>query len=197
MKNLFVSIFFITVFVGCAASGGKVDYQKASTTFGVEESVLKESCKDIYCNYDNLKDRLEVSADDFSSFLAFGGDETRTIEYSWSSGRKDITISLFDVYLYGSWRFDEYAEVYIGKEMVAKVDAHVDRTLANYNEVATEHWKREKVSGRINFDLARRIALEKHENVTIRFYGKNGYNDKVLPREHDLIKVVKLAELGI
>ncbi|KAF7764682.1 hypothetical protein PCIT_b0728 [Pseudoalteromonas citrea] len=161
---------------------------------GIPEAALTQNCKPISCSYDKLKDRVQASANDMNVLLAMGGSETRTIQYTWVSVNNQISIDLYFKALYGSWSFVDSAEIYIGKEMVAKVSGQVDRVVGSYNDIAKEHQKVEVISGVIGIEAAKKIAQANYESVTIRFYGKNGYTDKELPRKHELINVVKLAE---
>ena len=105
-----------------------------------------------------------------------------------------ISIDLYSTTLHSGWAFVDSAEIYIGKEMIAKVSGQVERIVGHYNESAREHEKTEIVSGTIGIETAKRIAEANYKSVTIRFYGKGGYTDKELPRKHNLINVVKLAE---
>ena len=195
MRKTLTIIAFTYFFAGCG--GGNINYDKAATQSGVEADTLKRLCDGITCNYDTLKDRIEATANDAQNVLWAAGNETRTIEFSWASKSESINIDVFDVFLYGSWRFDEYAEIYVGKEMVFKVAGPVDRVVGKYNDVVREHEQIERISSQIDLKIARKIAEANYKDVTIRFYGKEGYKDKELPRRHSLIKVVKLAELGI
>ena len=190
MKNNILAVALVGSLMGCVAN----DYGKMSQGSGISETTLIQNCKAISCSYDKLKDRVQASANDMNGFLAMAGSETRTIQYTWISGSNQISIDLYSTTLYGSWSFVDSAEIYIGKEMIAKVSGQVDRIVGHYNDVAKEHEKIEVVSGVIGIEAAKKIAEANYESVTIRFYGKNGYTDKELPREHDLINVVKLAE---
>ncbi len=180
----------VSTLAGCAAN----DYGKMSQGSGVPEALLATNCKVVSCSYDKLKDRVQASANDINHFLAMGGSETRTIQYTWVSGSNRISIDVYSTALYGSWTFVKSAEVYIGKEMVAKVAGQVDRIVGSYNTVAKESEKIEIVSDVISIEAAQRIAEADYKTVTIRFYGKNGYKDVELPREHNLINVVNLAK---
>ena len=189
-KNVITAALVAGTLMGCVAN----DYGKMSQGSGISEALLVENCKAITCSYDKLKDRVQASANDMNGFLAISGSETRTIQYTWVSGSNQISIDVYSTALYGSWSFIESAEIYIGKNMVAKVSGQVDRIVGHYNDVAREHEKIEIISGVIDLEAAQKIAEANYETVTIRFYGKNGYTDKELPREHDLIKVVNLAK---
>jgi len=192
MNKIIIALFLSIAFVGC---GGNIDYDKAATQTGVEQETLKRLCKGITCNYDDLKDRIEVTANDGNSFLtAMSGNENRKIEFTWVSGWEEIEITVFDVFLYGSWHFDEYAEIFINKEMVVKIDGQVDRIVGKYNDVASDHEQIEKVSRMVKISTARRIAEADASKITIRFYGKKGYTDVNLSGSNNLIQAVKLAE---
>ena len=188
-KNILAAA-LVSSLIGCAAN----DYGKMSQGSGIPETTLTQNCKEITCSYDKLKDRVQATANDMNGFLAMSGSETRTIQYTWVSGSNQISIDVYSTALYGSWSFVESAEIYIGKEMVAKVSGQVDRIVGHYNNVANEHEKVEIISGFIGLEAAQKIAEANYKTVTIRFYGKNGYTDKELPREHDLINVVNLAK---
>ena len=193
MKNLriFSAIFTVSAMLGGCAS---LDFQQMSAGSGLPETALQNNCKSITCSYDELKDRVQVSANDMNILLALNGGETRTIQYTWVSGSEYISVDVFLTSLYGSWSFVEEAEIYVGKKMVAKVSGQVDRIIGAYNEIAGEVEKTEMISGVIPVQVAEEIAAANHEEVTIRFYGKNGYEDKKLPRKHKLIQVVNLAK---
>ncbi|MCL1146222.1 hypothetical protein L2747_09465 [Shewanella marinintestina] len=189
-KNVITAMLLIGTLAGCVAN----DYGKMSRGSGVSETLLVENCESIICSYDKLKDRVQATANDMNGFLAISGAETRTIQYTWVSDTNNISINLYSTALYGSWSFIDSAEVYVGKDMIAKVSGSVDRIVGYYNEVAGEHEKVEILTGIIDVEAAQKIAEANYENVTVRFYGKDGYKDKELPREHDLIKVVNLAK---
>ncbi len=193
MKYLSIAALMVTLFSGC---GGNVNYDKAATQTGVEQETLKRLCKEITCDYDDLKDRLEVTASDGSAFTqAMTGNENRKIEFSWIGGTDQIRVRVFDTFLYGSWHFDEQAEIYIGKDLILTVSDSVDRVIGQYNEIASEHEQTEIVSGYTDFKTARTIAEADRKKVTIRFYGKNGYKDIKYLAKHHLIDLVKLAEI--
>ena len=185
-----LSVVLLGSLTGCVSN----NYVKMSQGSGVPEALLTENCKPISCSYDELKDRVQATASDMNVLVAMSGSETRTIQYTWISGNDQISIDVFSTALYGSWSFIKSAEIYVGKEMVAEVSDKVDRVIGYYNEVAKEHENIEVVSGLISIESAQKIAAAKYETVTIRFYGKNGYIDKKLPREHNLINVVNLAK---
>lgn len=189
IKNIFFVI-LLSSLTGCISN----NYVKMSQGSGVPETLLTENCKSISCSYDELKDRVQATANDMNVLVAMSGSETRTIQYTWVSGSEQISIDVFSTALYGSWSFIESAEIYVGKEMIAKVSGKVDRVVGYYNNAAKEHENIEIISGLINIESAQKIAAAKYETVTIRFYGKNGYIDKELPREHNLINVVNLAK---
>ena len=174
---------------GCAMH----DYSKMSAGSGVPEAALAKHCPQIRCSYDKLKDRVEARASDGSMLYAMNGMESRTIQYSWISGSNAIAMDLILTSLYESWAFIDSAEIYVGKEMVAKVDGQVERVVGVYNDVAGEHEKVETLSTVIDFETAKKIAQADYHNVTVRFYGKNGYRDIELTREHNLINLVQLA----
>lgn len=176
--------------VGCATN----NYSAMSQGSGVPESSLVSNCKGISCSYDKLKDNVQASASDMNVLFAMNGNESRTIQFTWVSGSKNIIVDLYSVELYGSWSFIDSAEIYVGKEVVAKISGKVDRIVGTYNNVAKEHEKVEVVSGVISLEQAEKIASAEYKNVTIRFYGKNGYKDTPLPRAHKLINVVLLAK---
>lgn len=189
MKQVLFPLIF-TVLAGCTAN----DYAQMSKGSGLPEISLKNNCQKISCSYDKIKDRVQATANDMNGFLSMTGSETRTIQYTWVSGSNAISIDVFSTNLYGSWSFVESAEIYIGKELAAQVTGQVDRHVGYYNDVAREHEKVEKISGVISIEDAEKIAKASYETVTIRFYGKNGYKDAELPREHNLIDVVNLAK---
>ena len=193
MKNLLIIICFSIFFLGCAG-GGISNYKNASTELGVSEKELREMCKGVTCHFDDLKGRLEVTANDTNTFVALAGNESRTIQYSWVSGSDSIQIDAFHVFLYGSWKFDEYAEIYIDRDMIIKLSGDVRRVVGEYNQYAGDHEQSEIITDYIPLETARKIANADPETVTIRFYGKDGYNDVKLPRKHNLIQVVKIAE---
>lgn len=174
---------------GCAMN----DYSKMSAGSGVPEAALAQNCPQIRCSYDKLKDRVEARASDGSMLYALNGMESRTIQYNWVSGSNAIAMDLILTSLYESWAFIDSAEIYVGKEMVAKVNGRVDRVVGSYNDVAGEHEKVETLSTAIDLKTAKRIAEADYHNVTVRFYGKNGYRDVELSREHNLLNVVQLA----
>ncbi|MGR5238637.1 hypothetical protein [Vibrio alfacsensis] len=189
MKKIFLPL-IITTLAGCAAN----DYAQMSQGSGLPETELKTNCQQISCSYDKLKDRVQATANDMNALLGMTGSETRTIQFTWVSGSNAISIDVFSTNLYGSWSFVETAEIYIGKELAAKVSGQVDRHVGYYNDVAREHEKVERITDVISLEEAEKIAKANYETVTIRFYGKNGYKDVELPREHNLINVVNLAK---
>ena len=190
MKKTILIISLITLISGCAS----IDYNQMSKGSGISEIVLQQNCEHITCSYDKLKDRVQASSNDMNVLLGLSGSETRTIQFTWVNGSNQISVDLFHITLYGSWSFIKNAEIYVGKEMVAKVDGRVDRRVGYYNDVAREHENIEQVSGLISIAAAEKIANANYEDVTIRFYGKGGYQDVELPRKHDLIYVVNLAK---
>ncbi|MDO6445946.1 hypothetical protein Q4493_09195 [Colwellia sp. 1_MG-2023] len=189
-KYLVTFILIAGTLIGCSAN----DYGKMSRGSGISEALLVENCKDIICRYDNLKDRIQVIANDMSVFLSFSDSETRTIQYTWISGSNQISIDVFLTTLYGNWSYVEYAEVFIDKNMVAKVSGRADQVLGYFDDSVNEHEKIETLTGVIDIDTAFTIAKANYEKVTIRFYGKSGFTDLELPREHKLMKLVNLAK---
>lgn len=189
-KYLVTIILIAGTLIGCTAN----DYGKMSRGSGISEVLLVENCKDITCTYDKLKDRIQVIANDMSVFLSISDSETRTIQYTWISGSNQISVDVFLTTLYGTWSYVEYAEVYIGKNMVAKLSGRADQVLGYFDDSAKEHEKIETVTGVIDIDTAFKIAEANYEKVTIRFYGKSGFTDLELPREHKLMNVVNLAK---
>jgi|GEM_PF-1130004 len=145
----------------------------------------------IGCTINNY---TEISQDSGLQADSLNGNKSRTIQFSWVSGSKNIGIDLYSVTPYGTWSFIHSAEIYIGKEAVAKISGNVDRTVGTYNNIAKEHEKVEVIHGIISVAQAEKIANADYKNVTIRFYGKNGYVDATLPRDHKLINVVNLAK---
>ncbi|WP_024608811.1 hypothetical protein [Pseudoalteromonas sp. TAB23] len=188
-KNIFV-LALVGVLAGCVTN----DYAKFSAESGLSEESLTKNCKEITCTYDELKDRVQATANDSNVMFLLAGSESRTIEYTWVSGNNQIAVDVFSVALYGSWSFYDKAEIYIEKEMVAELSGRTERIIGSYNESAREHEKIEIVSGFLDFETAQIIAEANYETVTIRFYGKDGYHDEKLPRKHDLINVVNLAQ---
>ncbi|WP_298636670.1 hypothetical protein [uncultured Umboniibacter sp.] len=189
MKKLILPLVVATL-TGCAVN----DYAQMSQGSGINELELSTNCEPISCSYDKIKGRVEATASDMNVFLSINGSETRTIQYRWVSGSNTIYIDVFSTNLYSSWSFVESAEIYIGSELVTKVSGRVDRQVGYYNDVAREHEKVERISDVISIEDAEKIANANYESVTIRFYGKNGYQDVELPREHKLINIVKLAK---
>lgn len=175
---------------GCATN----DYSAMSQGSGLQAVSLSTNCKEITCSYDKLKDRVQASASDMNVLFALNGNESRTIQFTWVSGSKDISVDLYSVALYGTWSIIDSAEIYVGKEAVAKISGGADRTVGTYNKVAKELEKIEVIHGKLSFEQAEKIAGAEYKNVTIRFYGKNGYKDAPLPRSHKLINVVNLAK---
>ncbi len=190
MEKNILALALVGLLAGCASN----DYAKFSANSGISEESLTKYCKEIRCTYDELKCRVQASANDSNVMYLLAGSESRTIEYTWVSGNNTISIDVFSVGLYGSWSFYDKAEIYIEKEMVAELSSKVDRVVGKYNETAREHEKIEIISGSLDFETAQKIAQANHDTVTIRFYGKNGYKDEKLPRKHDLINVVNLAK---
>lgn len=188
VRKLLSTLIALSV-VGCAAN----DYAQMSQGSGIPENVLKTNCEPILCSYDKLKDRVQATANDMNSFLSMTGSETRSIQFTWVSGTNAISIDVFLTNLYSGWSFVESAEIYVGKELVTTVSGQVNRYIGYYNDVANEHEKVEIITDVISISDAEKISNASYEMVTIRFYGKNGYIDVVLPREHDLINVVSLA----
>lgn len=79
--------------------------------------------------------------------------------------------------------------------MIFALNGNESRTIQfTYNNVAREHEKVEVVHGVISIEQAEKIASLEYKNVTIRFYGKNGYKDAPLPRAHKLINIVNLVK---
>lgn len=189
--TLYILICSLVVLIGCASTH---NYQQMSEGSGVPLSVLEANCSGITCTYDKLKDRVQASASDMNLLFALNGNESRTIQFTWVSGSDSIHVDLFSVALYGSWSFIKSAEIYVSKEMIAEVSGSIDRVVGTYNSIAKEVEKVEVVSGYISLDSAMKIAEAPYEAVTIRFYGKNGYTDSTLPRQHKLINVVKIAK---
>lgn len=191
-KSILATITIATVLAGCATN----NYQQMSAGSGIQQSTLEENCKLINCSYDKLKDNVQAAANDIQvGMLLLSGNETRTIQYTWVSGWNEVSVDVFFINnLYSEWSFVDRAEIYVDKEMVATVSGQVDRRVGSYNEVARKHEKIEQITGSISIEAAEKIAKANYENVTIRFYGKGGYQDKVLPRKHNLIHVVNLAK---
>lgn len=189
MKN--IVLLLVAAFIGgCAVN----DYTAMSKGSGIPDATLRQNCEDITCSYDKLKDRVQATASDMSMLYAMAGSESRTIEFTWISGENKVLVDVFSVSLFGGWPSVNYAEIYVGKKMVAKINGTVRRTLGAYNSSAREYEKIEMASGSISVNCAKKIAEAKPSEVTIRFYGNNGYHDKILPREHHLANVVKLAK---
>jgi hypothetical protein len=191
LKKLLASVLVISTYQASAA-----DYAAMSRGSGIPESALKTYCKKIVCRYDKLKDKVEVVASDGSVLGAIAGSETRTLEFAWASGASTILVNVYDVInLYkDSWDFVEAAEIYVGKEMLFKVTGSVDRRVGSYNDIAKKAEKVEVISGELPIDIAERIAAANPKEVTIRFYGKNGYVDKEGIRAHKLQNVIMLAK---
>ena len=127
---------------------------------------------------------------------ALNGNESRTIQFTWVSGSssKDISVDLFRVGLFDSWLNIDSAEIYIGKEVVARVEGSVERIVGVYNSAAKEHEKIEIIRGVLGIEQAEKIASANYKDVTIRFYTKGGYKDVTLPRTHKLINFVNLGK---
>ena len=192
MNKAITALVLSILFMAC---GGNINYDKAATQSGVEQDTLKRLCKGITCDYDDLKDRIEARASDGGGFMsAMGGTEDRKMELAWVSGWTDVELTVFDVFLYGSWKFNEKAELYIDKEKVADIDGSVSQDLGTYNQVANEHEKIESISKRISIETARKIAEADPKTITIRFYSKDGYSDVKPSSKHNMIQIVKLAE---
>jgi len=182
------------ILVGTLAGCASYDYGKMSQESGVPKSLLAENCKAISCSYDKLQGRIQATANDMNSFMGRPSSESRTIQYRWFSDSNKIIIDVFLTALYARWSFIESAEVYVGTEMIAKISGKVDRVVGHFNYAVKAHEKVEIISDVINLEAAQKIAEANHETVTIRFYGKNGYIDKELPRKHSLLNVVNLAK---
>ncbi len=192
IKNISTIIALSALAMGCATN----NYNLMSQGSGIPESALLENCKGISCSYDELKGNVQASYSDISSLMAINGNETRTIQFTWVSGSKNIHVDLYRVLeLYSEWAFVESAEIYVGKEVVAEISGSVDRIVGTYDNILKEHEKIEVLSGLISIEQAEKIASAEYKNVAIRFYGKNGYKDKFIgPRTQKLINVVRLAK---
>ena len=189
LTTIGLAVYLALMMAGCGAT---LKTNQASQALGVPAAELDRLCKKIECFYDELKGNLEAAASDVNSFVALAGNESRVISFSYVSGNPGISVDVYHVYLYGDWNFDEYAEIYIGKEMVAKIDGQVKRIVGSYNNIANEAEKIERIHGVIDFDTAEKIAKASPKTVTIRFYGQDGYND-VKPGSHNLADLVALA----
>ncbi len=192
IMKLYILAAALTTVTGCATT----DYLAMSKGSGLQTSELTINCKGITCSYDKLKDRVQASASDMNLIYALNGNESRTIQFTWVSGSssKDISVDLFRVGLFDSWLNIDSAEIYIGKEVVARVEGSVERIVGVYNSAAKEHEKIEIIRGVLGIEQAEKIASANYKDVTIRFYTKGGYKDVTLPRTHKLINVVNLAK---
>ncbi len=193
MKNIILILIFTALITGCRTGA---TYQQISAATGYDQAIIKKYCSDISCKLDELKGNLQATANDSNAFLSMTGHESRTIEYNWLTGWKDISIDLFSVDLYDNWNGYNKVEVYVNKEMVATVSGKSNMITGYYNESARKVEKIERVSGSISFEQAKKIALAPYSQVTLRFYGNNGYSDVKLQREHSLIQVVNIAMLS-
>jgi len=182
---------FLFIGVGCVS----MDYNKLSQGSGVPENVLAKNCPNINCSYDNLEDRLQVGAQDFSFTSAFVGSQSWSIKYDWVSSWDKILVKVATTSLYSGWKHVKTADIYIGKEKVASLDGGKDSFVGKYNDVAKKHELVEIVEGFVDIAIAERIARTSRENVTIRFYSKNGYTDEKIRNDHSrLIQVTNIAK---
>lgn len=185
-----VFICIALILCGCATT----NLNKLSQQSIVPQEVLAQNCSGINCSYDDLEDRLQVSAYDTNVLYALSGYHSWSIGYVWVSSWDQIKIEVATTGLYTGWKFVKSADIYVGKEKVASLNDSHDQIVGKYNDVAREHELIEIVNGFVNKDVAERIALAPRENVTIRFYGKDGYTDEKIKNEHSLIQVVNIAK---
>ncbi|BDR12940.1 hypothetical protein [Vibrio sp. STUT-A11] len=183
----------VAALAGCASN----DYKQMSVGSGLSEQALKANCEQITCVYDQLKDNVQATANDQNIMFALNGMESRTIEFTWVSNSNQIIAEVFNVTLYGTWNFSDSAEIYVGKEMVAKISGTKNSYVGTWNDVAQEHEKIETVRDVISVEQAEKIANANYEEITIRFYGKNGYKDVKPQRENNLGNVVNLVKAGV
>lgn len=174
---------------------GAADIEAWSKATGINAAAIKAHCKRIDCRFDALNDRLQVSGSDRSEFVnGMSGAETRTLEFTWMSGSDNILALAVDVIdLYGEWDQVERAEIYVGKELIAKLSDAPNQKLGPFNEIAKVYFRAEYVRGVISMDQARTIASADRKNITVRFYGRDGYKDQKMRRDHKLAEVIALA----
>lgn len=153
--------------------------KKIAKETGIPVQELKNAKKaGVILNYDDLKQRLEASASDQNILLsALDGSESRTLEVDWISGVEGMGVTVFHTALYGESTFFKRAEVYIGKEMLFRIDESWDHSLGKWNSVAREHEKVAIVRGRITTNQARSLSAAEKSSITVRFYSEDGYED--------------------
>ncbi len=187
--------FSASLLAACATT----NFPQMSKATGLPVETLSQYCQGIRCHYDDLKENVQATANDQNVALLLFGGETRTMQFDWVSGTfpDKVTMTVFHTTLYGSWTFIRYAEVYVEKEMIAKIEGHVDRVVGKYNDVAQDHENIESVRGVISLQEAEKIASADPSTITIRFYSDSGYSDIKPPRPHKLINVIELAKAYI
>ena len=98
---------------------------------------------------------------------------------------------------YGDWSFIKTAEVYNKKELVVTLDIVGDRDVMSCENSAWSGCQyRESVYGNLNINQARKLALANHKDITVRFYGQDGYEDGKPNAFGKFINIVELANFS-
>lgn len=194
MKKILLAGIALLSLSACQTTGNSAEWSAATN---IPQQIIDENCKGAYvkCDYDKLKDNLEISVMDYSSAaLIFGSLKPYNLEMSWVSGNNLIRAAALYEGTDGDWIYAQKAEIYIGKDVVAVLDGDRTTEVGDYNNISgvTVY---ELMKGTLTVDEAHKIASANPENVTVRFYGRDGYTDSEgLTKDHNLMNVVNLAK---
>ncbi len=193
MKKVVVVLLSLLSLTACKTTE-KTRIEWASKT-GLSEQAINENCESmfVYCKFDKLKDTLQIEGSDVSGVLSLSGASAYNVNFTWVSSSSYI--SAYAIYSgHKGWIFADSAEIYVGKNKVAKLSSKVTRETGEYNEILGGVEVQERVYGALSFEQAKIIASAEPSDVTIRYYGRDGYTDaEGLNKNHDLMNVVNLA----